>query len=268
MLSVRHEQEIEEGKRSLLRDDSSSSPSSSSSLVKQLVDVEILYLLTFNPKSGYEIRKQLLSWFKINVSYGTLYPHLHTLEKSGLISGAWEQKFESAPLKKRMYSLTPTGREFLKDNVESLTKISLTMQFMITRVNMGWRLPTVAEENKRALDSAERFLVSRGYVVKKASLIKGYSGYEYPVELFANKPAFKSSNLVLRIAEAGSAVTMDDILKTHVMSFDLEASKSIILSSSSVSDEVRKLTDFYHISIYAGKDLESAALNMCSSFEA
>ena len=40
-----------------------------SSLVKQLVDIEILYLLTFSPKSGYELRKQLLNWFKINVSY-------------------------------------------------------------------------------------------------------------------------------------------------------------------------------------------------------
>jgi len=63
----------------------------STNVAKQLMDVEILYLLTFSPKSGYELRKLLSSWFKINVSYGTLYPHLHALEKSGLVTGAWQQ---------------------------------------------------------------------------------------------------------------------------------------------------------------------------------
>ena len=85
-----------------------------SSLVKQLVDIEILYLLTFSPKSGYELRKQLMNWFKINVSYGTLYPHLHSLEKTGFITGKWQQKFESAPLKKCTYSLTQAWRRSLK----------------------------------------------------------------------------------------------------------------------------------------------------------
>jgi DNA-binding PadR family transcriptional regulator len=73
----------------------------STNVAKQLVDIEILYLLTFSPKSGYELRKHLLNWFKISISYGTLYPHLHALEKSGLVIGNWQQKFEEAPLKDR-----------------------------------------------------------------------------------------------------------------------------------------------------------------------
>jgi DNA-binding PadR family transcriptional regulator len=233
-----------------------------SSLVKQLVDIEILYLLTFSPKSGYELRKQLLNWFKINVSYGTLYPHLHSLEKTGFITGKWQQKFESAPLRKCIYSLTQAGIEDLRGSVESLTKITLTMQFMMTRVDMGALIPS-ATENSSALALVESFFAERGYEVKKSTVITGFSGVEYLVDLFASIPLSKSSNVMLRIVDK-KAVTIDDILKTHVMSFDLEATHSIILSASIVSEEISKLADFYHISIYSGRDLESAAINMCS----
>ncbi|MGI0090480.1 MAG: PadR family transcriptional regulator [Nitrososphaerales archaeon] len=237
----------------------------SSSLVKQLVDIEILYLLTFTPKSGYELRKQLLNWFKINVSYGTLYPHLHSLEKTGFITGAWQPKFDAAPLRKRIYSLTPSGIEVLRGSVESLTKITLTMQFMMTRVNMGLQLP-LASGDRSALELVEGFFLEHGYVVKKSGVIRGFSGVEYPVDLFANAPGSKSSNVIVRIVER-NGITIDDILKTHVMSFDLEASSSIILTASDVSEEISKLAAFYHISIYGGKNLESAASNMCSTYK-
>ena len=51
---------------------------------------------------------------------------------------------------------------------------------------------------------------------------------------------------MLRIVDK-NAVTIDDVLKTHVMSFDLEAKHSIILSASAVSEEISKLAEFYHI---------------------
>ena len=253
MLSVKQEHE------NLLRS------SEASSLVKQLVDIEILYLLTFTPKSGYELRKQLLNWFKINVSYGTLYPHLHSLEKTGFITGKWQQKFESAPLKKRTYSLTQAGNDVLRGSVESLTKITLTMQFMMTHVNMRPQIPS-ATENKSALALVESYFVERDYEVKKSSVISGFSGLEYAVDLIASVPGSRSSNVMLRILDKNS-LTIDDVLKTHVMSFDLEAKHSIILSASEVSEEISKLADFYHISIFSGSDLESAASNMCSSYK-
>src|SRR5579872_6830532 len=140
----------------------------STNVAKQLVDVEILYLLTFSSKSGYELRKLLASWFKINISYGTLYPHLHALEKSGLVTGAWQQKFEEAPLKKRMYSLTPLGQASLRGNIESLSKIALTMQFKITNANNSTlQFHNLSEEQTRALDLVEGFLTHRGYLVRK-----------------------------------------------------------------------------------------------------
>ncbi|MCL4519557.1 MAG: PadR family transcriptional regulator, partial [Thaumarchaeota archaeon] len=49
---------------------------SSNPISRQLVDIEILYLLKSGSMSGYELRKRLQRSFSINVSYGTLYPHL------------------------------------------------------------------------------------------------------------------------------------------------------------------------------------------------
>jgi DNA-binding PadR family transcriptional regulator len=236
-----------------------------SALVKQLVDIEILYLLTFSPKSGYELRKQLQNWFKINVSYGTLYPHLHSLEKTGFITGKWQQKFESAPLKKRTYSLTQSGKDVLRGSIESLTKISLTMQFMMTHVDMVAQIPS-ALESRSALALVESFFVERNYNVKKTMVISGFSGMEYPVDMLASLPDSKSSNIMLRIVDK-NPITIDDVLKTHVMSFDLEARHSIILSAYPVSEEITKLAEFYHISVYSGNDLESAAASMCSSYK-
>jgi DNA-binding PadR family transcriptional regulator len=237
----------------------------STGLVKQLVDIEILYLLTFSPKSGYELKKQLLNWFKINVSYGTLYPHLHSLEKTGFITGKWHQKFESAPLKKRVYSLTEPGNQILRGSIESLTKIALTMQFMMTRVNMRAQVSS-ALEYRDALSLLENYFVQHEFKVRKSSVLNGFSGVEYMVDLFANGSDSKNENVLVRIVDK-APVTIDDILKTHVMSFDLEATHSIILSGSMVPEETAKLAEFYHISIFGGRDLNGAASLLCASYK-
>lgn len=235
-----------------------------SSLVRRLVDLEILYLLTFSPKSGYELKKQLMSCFKINVSYGTLYPHLHSLEKTGYVDGKQHQKYESAPLKKCIYSLTSTGKEVLRGSIENLTKIALTMQFMMTKVDMGAHFPSVSD-NKEALGLVENFLLGHDYTVKKSVSARGFSGSEYLVEIIAKKGDSNHPSILLRMLN-NEAVTIDDILKTHVMSFDLEASRSIILTASTIREDISKIAEFYRISIYGGEDMEHAARAMCSSY--
>ncbi|MDG6904421.1 MAG: helix-turn-helix transcriptional regulator [Nitrososphaerota archaeon] len=236
-----------------------------SNLAKQLVDIEILYLLTFGPKSGYELKKQLQNWFKIGVSYGTLYPHLHSLESIGYVTGKWQQKFETAPLKKRTYTLTHSGEETLRGSIESLTKIALTMQFMMTRVDMGTLIPS-ANENKISLERAERFFIEHDYNVKKSVTINGFSGVKYLVDMLAIRPENQRSKVIIRIVD-GKPLTIDDILKTHVMSFDLEAGNSIVLSPYSISEEISKLAKFYRISVFGGENLESATGTMCSSYK-
>ena len=259
MLSIKQQEEGRLAPQAILE---------SASAAKQLVDIEILYLLTFSPKSGYELRKKLLSWFKISISYGTLYPHLHSLEKLGLISGTWQQKFDEAPLKKRMYSLTPAGLRILRVNVESLSKISLTMQFRVTQV--GWITKPEAQlttEQNKALDFIEGFLSRRGYTVRKHSMVKGISGQEYPVDIFASKPDIKLSNVVVRFSE-NSTVSIEDVLKLNMVSFELEAQRSIILSPvPKIPDDVKKLALSCHISIYGGQGVESTAANLCSGYD-
>lgn len=242
--------------------------SESASAAKQLVDIEILYLLTFSPKSGYELRKKLLSWYKISISYGTLYPHLHSLEKMGLILGTWQQKFDEAPLKKRMYSLTPLGQKILQANIESLSKISLTMQFRVTQVNWTSRANTeVSQEQHKALDLVEGFLSRRGYSVRKLAPVKGISGQEYSVDIFANRSDLKQSNIILRFP-VGSEISIEDILKLNLISFELEAQRSILLSPvARVSEDAKKLADSCHISIFEGQDVESAASNLCLRYD-
>jgi PadR family transcriptional regulator, regulatory protein PadR len=238
------------------------------SAAKQLVDIEILYLLTFSPKSGYELRKKLLSWFKINISYGTLYPHLHALEKMGLIAGTWQQKFDEAPLKKRMYSLTPMGHKILNSNIESLSKISLTMQFRVTQVNWVSRPDgTVSQDQRKALDHVEGFLTRRGYIVRKLALVKGISGQEYPLEILANKQDIKLSNIVLKFS-AHPEVSIEDVLKMNMISFEFEAQRSIILSSVvRIPEDVKRLAASCHVLIFGGQDIENAASNLSSSYD-
>ena len=61
-------------------------------LVKGNAVVLILSVLAREPMHGYRIVKELdqLSEGYFAMGEGTLYPHLHQLEKDGLIEGYWE----------------------------------------------------------------------------------------------------------------------------------------------------------------------------------
>jgi DNA-binding PadR family transcriptional regulator len=48
---------------------------------------------------------------------GSLYPSLHKLEQSGLITGEWEEK--ETGRKRRYYHITKDGRAALKEKLES-----------------------------------------------------------------------------------------------------------------------------------------------------
>jgi DNA-binding PadR family transcriptional regulator len=50
-----------------------------------LADLQILSLLDAIPMTGYGIKKYFLSYFGINISFGTLYPRLKYFEKLEII---------------------------------------------------------------------------------------------------------------------------------------------------------------------------------------
>lgn len=74
--------------------------------------VLILSQLDREPMYGYQIvksiRDQSSSYF--DLSEGSLYPALHSLEKEGYIRGAWRDVDGRS---RKYYSLTPRGRRFL-----------------------------------------------------------------------------------------------------------------------------------------------------------
>ena len=74
--------------------------------------VLILSQLDREPMYGYQIVKAIRdgseSYF--DISEGSLYPALHSLEKQGLIRGDWKDVDKRS---RKYYSLTPEGRKFL-----------------------------------------------------------------------------------------------------------------------------------------------------------
>jgi PadR family transcriptional regulator PadR len=75
----------------------------------------LLCLLEHQPMYGYQIVKELEArsqgYFKFKE--GTLYPALHRLEKSGLISGKWESLPNGR--QRRYYLITPKGQAKLAE---------------------------------------------------------------------------------------------------------------------------------------------------------
>ena len=78
-------------------------------LIKGSVNSLLLSLIGQQPMYGYQILKELerksQGYFKFQE--GTLYPALHRLEKSGLITGQWQMLNNGR--KRRYYYITPKG---------------------------------------------------------------------------------------------------------------------------------------------------------------
>lgn len=74
-----------------------------------------LLALKHGPKHGYEIASHIKEkgggFF--SMSFGSLYPILHKLEKEGLVKGAWEEVGDAK--NKKVYSLTARGRKSLDE---------------------------------------------------------------------------------------------------------------------------------------------------------
>ena len=78
-------------------------------LVKGNAVVLILSVLAREPMHGYRIVKELdqLSEGYFAMREGTLYPHLHQMEKDGLIQGYWETV--SGGRERKCYRITERG---------------------------------------------------------------------------------------------------------------------------------------------------------------
>jgi DNA-binding PadR family transcriptional regulator len=88
----------------------------------------ILFTLGEKPNYPYQVTKTIIGRTKgqIAIAGSNIYPILKTLEKDGLILG---QKEEES--KKRMYSLTEKGKEFVIPLLQSMKEFTKIVQEMI-----------------------------------------------------------------------------------------------------------------------------------------
>lgn len=95
-----------------------------------ILRLEMMSLLHTKPLTGYELRKSIKASFNHEISFGTLYPNLASLERAGLIQGQWVSLGESQLRRKRIFTLTDAGKNFLAENLAKLNKITGVMQKM------------------------------------------------------------------------------------------------------------------------------------------
>jgi DNA-binding PadR family transcriptional regulator len=96
-----------------------------------ILRLEMLSLMSTKPLTGYELRKNIRSSFNHEISFGTLYPNLASLERAGLIRGQWVSLGENQLRRKRIFTLTDLGKRFLSENLAKLSSITVSMQKMI-----------------------------------------------------------------------------------------------------------------------------------------
>ncbi len=103
----------------------------SSELIKGTLKTIVLKLLSNNNRMyGYEITQKVkeLTFDKIQITEGALYPTLHALEDDGLVTV--ETEFIGKRVRK-YYSLSLTGKTKTTEKVNELADFMNTMKFLL-----------------------------------------------------------------------------------------------------------------------------------------
>jgi DNA-binding PadR family transcriptional regulator len=100
-------------------------------LVRSMAEPIVLNLVDERPMYGYEIIKLVnertdgaFEWKE-----GTLYPCLHRLESSGLISSQWETSDNGR--QRKYYSISRKGKALLKDKVSEWADFSSAVNTLL-----------------------------------------------------------------------------------------------------------------------------------------
>ena len=102
-----------------------------SELLQGTLDMLILKALQSEPMHGFGLSQRLreMSQGVFQVEMGSLYPALCRLEAKGWIKGDWS--VSDANRKARYYSLTPSGRKQLAEEMEQWALLSTTINAML-----------------------------------------------------------------------------------------------------------------------------------------
>jgi len=88
----------------------------------------ILLILRDRPSYGYELVREIRrrSQEMFNFAEGTIYPLLYGLEEDGSIVGSWDG--DAGGRRRRVYRLTPAGRQLLKQRLDAWEHFALAMR--------------------------------------------------------------------------------------------------------------------------------------------
>jgi len=93
--------------------------------IRSFLDIFILSELSNRPMNGYDIIRYIDNKFNILISSGTVYSLLYSMERKGLIKGAWKER-------RRVYLLT----EKTKQKIELIHKASREIQGLLERLTI------------------------------------------------------------------------------------------------------------------------------------
>ncbi len=80
-------------------------------ITRNLLDVQVLRLVSTQPMWGYMIKKEAEAKFNVTLRHGALYPLLNTMEKESFLTS---EKQSKGGRTRKVYKLTPKGEQYLE----------------------------------------------------------------------------------------------------------------------------------------------------------
>ena len=104
-----------------------------SELLKGTLDMLVLRTLSLQSLHGYAIALHIerLSEGVLSVEQGSLYPALERLQKRGLVTSQWGAS--PTGRRARYYTITPSGRRQLGQEISSFERVLLAIQGVMGR---------------------------------------------------------------------------------------------------------------------------------------
>ena len=101
-------------------------------LLKGTAKTIVLQLLSEDEMHVYELLGKMKEKSKnlLEITEGTLYPLLHSLEKDGFLTSSWEKG--DGQRKRKIYAITPDGKKTLLLRAKELKEFVSVIQKMVT----------------------------------------------------------------------------------------------------------------------------------------
>lgn len=101
-------------------------------LLKGTAKTIVLQLLSEDEMHGYELLTKMKEKSKnlLEITEGTLYPLLHSLEEDGFLTSNWEKG--DGQRRRKIYSITPDGKKSLQVRAKELKEFMSVIQKMVT----------------------------------------------------------------------------------------------------------------------------------------